>query len=164
MNKFKSTRKRKFFTDGSHGWLKVSKKELEKYGIEKDISSFSFMKGEYAYLEEDSDLSLFVKALRDSDGVKEGTPEYKEHAIEYFQNITVSDTSRTRRSAIRGYERYEYRDAKEIARIEAMRSVLMGLKNWNKQGIRMIKNGHKSDLEFWMEHYGLNRNVLFVTI
>ena len=51
-----------FYSDPGHGWLKVSKEVLKKY-IGKDwrkiFSSFSYEKGKYVYLEEDSDVSRF---------------------------------------------------------------------------------------------------------
>lgn len=51
------------YTDPGHGWVKVKFSEIMKLGIHEEISSFSYAKGEYVYLEEDTDLSVFVKAL-----------------------------------------------------------------------------------------------------
>lgn len=51
-----------FHSDGGHGWLAVKKKELKKLGIENEISSCSYAKGDTAYLEEDCDYPIFVKA------------------------------------------------------------------------------------------------------
>ncbi len=51
-----------FFTDAGHGWLQVSHKELAELGIADKISSFSYSDGEFAYLEEDCDASVFVDA------------------------------------------------------------------------------------------------------
>lgn len=55
-----------FYNDPGHAWLKVSKKELEKLGLIEKISSFSYERGEFAYLEEDCDASVFLKAKRDA--------------------------------------------------------------------------------------------------
>lgn len=53
-----------FFSDPSHGWLKVTRKELEAMGLQKLISSYSYVdaRREYVYLEEDRDAGLFLKA------------------------------------------------------------------------------------------------------
>ena len=59
------------YTDPSHGWAKVSLKELLKLNIMDKISSYSYIhkNGLYAYLEEDVDLSTYLKALDDK-GIK----------------------------------------------------------------------------------------------
>jgi predicted double-glycine peptidase len=51
-----------FFSDPSHGWLKVSRKELEALGLQKQISSYSYIdaRREWVYLEEDCDAGLFL--------------------------------------------------------------------------------------------------------
>ena len=49
-----------FFEDAGHGWLKVSKSELEKLGILDKISEYSYVMGENLYLEEDCDMNLFL--------------------------------------------------------------------------------------------------------
>lgn len=51
-----------FYEDPGHGWLEVSKQELKDLGITDDISKYSYMKGQLAYLEEDSDLGVFIRA------------------------------------------------------------------------------------------------------
>ena len=47
-----------FFTDPGHGWLRVSLKELTP--IQDTITPYSYMRGKYAYLEEDSDAAKFL--------------------------------------------------------------------------------------------------------
>ena len=49
-----------FISDPGHAWLKVNKKELKRLGIDQQISHYSYMNGEYAYLEEDCDAPLFI--------------------------------------------------------------------------------------------------------
>lgn len=56
-----------FFEDPGHGWLKVSIYELLRLGIENEISGFSYYKDKYAYLEEDCDMSVFIKAKQQED-------------------------------------------------------------------------------------------------
>jgi len=51
-----------FFEDGGHGWLQVPKLELIALGIEKEITGYSYMRGAYAYLEEDLDLTTYLNA------------------------------------------------------------------------------------------------------
>ena len=53
---------RRFFSDASHGWLSVKYQELVDLGIEGQISPYSYVKGKSAYLEEDQDMSLYLKA------------------------------------------------------------------------------------------------------
>lgn len=52
-------------SDPGHGWLKVPCKLLCELGITKAITPYSYVKGEYAYLEEDCDLSTFMNAMRE---------------------------------------------------------------------------------------------------
>lgn len=56
-------KKYNFYSDPGHGWVKVSIKEIVKLNIQDKISSYSYVRGDSVYLEEDCDLSVFVKAL-----------------------------------------------------------------------------------------------------
>ena len=58
-----------FHTDPGHGWLQVEKSELKELGIARDISGFSYQKGNNVYLEEDADASHYLRAM-ESRGVK----------------------------------------------------------------------------------------------
>jgi hypothetical protein len=49
-----------FYEDPGHGWLEVPVILLKEMGIEDQISPGSYMSGEFAYLEEDCDLSVFI--------------------------------------------------------------------------------------------------------
>lgn len=79
------------YTDPSHGWAKVTLKELLKLNIADKISSYSYIhkNGLYAYLEEDCDLSTYLKALDD-------------HNIKFRMIEKHTDKS----SKIRSYSRY----------------------------------------------------------
>jgi hypothetical protein len=55
-----------FVSDPGHGWLAVDRQELKDLGIEKDISSFSYVDENTAYLEEDCDAGIFIEALKNS--------------------------------------------------------------------------------------------------
>ena len=80
------------YTDPSHGWAKVTIKELFKLNIADKISSYSYIhkNGLYAYLEEDCDLSTYLKALDDK-GIK-------------FRMI---EKNANKSSKIRSYARYQ---------------------------------------------------------
>jgi hypothetical protein len=51
-----------FHSDPGHGWLAVKLSDLKMLGIETQISSYSYVKGKTAYLEEDCDMTQFIKA------------------------------------------------------------------------------------------------------
>lgn len=90
------------YADPGHAWAKVSKKELKTLGIANEISGFSYERGEYAYLEEDSDLEKYIMALR-AKGIV-----YK-----------FKETHTNRQSRIRNY--YHYSKPKvEIARVDVI--------------------------------------------
>ena len=78
-----------FISDCSHGWLKVPLSELARLGIENDISFSSYVRGEYAYLEEDCDYAVFAKA--------------REARNEPF---TIRESRTNRLSCIRNYAMY----------------------------------------------------------
>ena len=59
----------KLHTDPGHGWLAVRRKELAELGIADQISRYSYVKGETAYLEEDCDLRVFFDAYKAKHGV-----------------------------------------------------------------------------------------------
>ena len=64
-----------FYSDAGHGWMKVPIAQLVSLGIAGDISHFSYMKGGFAYLEEDSDAQKFIEAME-----KRGdTVKWREH-------------------------------------------------------------------------------------
>lgn len=52
-----------FHTDSEYGWLQVPKALLERFGIEKKISGFSFQRDGFVYLEEDHDAPTFICAV-----------------------------------------------------------------------------------------------------
>jgi hypothetical protein len=52
------------FVDSGHAWVKVSINELRALGIETQISSCSYIRGDNAYLEEDRDAWLFIEAKK----------------------------------------------------------------------------------------------------
>jgi hypothetical protein len=82
------------YTDPSHGWAKVTLKQLIRLNIADKISTYSYIRRNrsgagFAYLEEDCDLSTYLKAL-DAKGI-----QYK------FNTLHTDKTSK-----IRSYSRY----------------------------------------------------------
>jgi hypothetical protein len=57
-----ATMKKVFHSDPGHGWLAVKLSDLKMLGIESEISSYSYVKGMTAYLEEDCDAPAFIRA------------------------------------------------------------------------------------------------------
>lgn len=86
-------RKFKICSDPGHAWVKIKKKLLEKLGIADKISSYSYMRGDWAYLEEDSDAGIFVT-------------EYRRQIGELELDETSGNGNRS--SRIRNYESYRY--------------------------------------------------------
>jgi len=66
----------KFYMDAGHGWLAVPVKLLKELQIDKKITTYSYMShgGNMAYLEEDSDGTLFTNEYQKKFGKK---PDYK---------------------------------------------------------------------------------------
>lgn len=48
------------YSDPGHGWVAVPLPLLERLGLLDKITTYSYMRGMLAYLEEDCDLSLFM--------------------------------------------------------------------------------------------------------
>src|SRR4030042_137989 len=120
------------YSDPQHGWLKVHKKEL--VGIEDQISGYSYMRGDYVYLEEDYDLTLFMRE-RNIDS----------------SNIVTHHTDKL--SKIRNYDSYKaYTDEQKI-KINELRERMIVCKNWGKRAIKVIKNASLSSLEYWQSIY-----------
>jgi hypothetical protein len=85
-----------FTSDPGHGWLRVTNAELKALGIAGQISHYSYTNGRYAYLEEDCDLELFMKAK----GWK-GNGDFER----FVTQRSVTD------SVIRSYDSYKVRRA-----------------------------------------------------
>jgi len=77
------------YSDAGHAWGKVKREVLRNLGIAHQVSSYSYQRNDYAYLEEDCDLYLLQKAM-DEDNVR----------LKYIERHT------DRESKIRSYDRY----------------------------------------------------------
>lgn len=71
------------YTDPGHGWIKVPRRMLVQLGIHKQISRYSYQRGDFAYLEEDADATLFFVTLRAA-GID---PKQRVHSAERSSKI-----------------------------------------------------------------------------
>lgn len=85
-----------FYEDSCHGWLRVPVSMLVALGIHKKITSYSYQKGDMAYLEEDLDAVTFWNAYLEAIGRPK---DYK-----YGNSLITSLYSHS--SSIRNYDRY----------------------------------------------------------
>jgi hypothetical protein len=79
----------KVFADPGHAWARVAKSKLVSLGIADKISTYSYQKGENAFLEEDCDLSVLMTALR-----------------ERGYEVKFNESHTNRQSKIRSYSTY----------------------------------------------------------
>ena len=52
-----------YYQDPGHGWVKVKLSLLQRLGIAEQISTYSYMRKDNVYLEEDCDLGQLYNAL-----------------------------------------------------------------------------------------------------
>jgi hypothetical protein len=78
-----------FYEDPGHGWLAVPLPLLDKLGIIDQISTYSYMRGMLAHLEEDCDYGTFLRALNDRGML-----------------CTIKHHHTDHRSRIRGYDQF----------------------------------------------------------
>lgn len=97
-NKPYEGKKYNFHSDPGHGWLAVPKQDLKDMNIHDKISGYSYMKGNTAYLEEDSDATTFHDAMKQ----KTGNPNLK------FTDYINEKNSSNNQSPIRSYQSYDH--------------------------------------------------------
>jgi len=93
---------RKFHSDPGHGWLCVKIAELEALGIADKITGFSYMRKQSAYLEEDTDLTTYINALKSRGYELEtvnGKIFNKDHPIKRFQPYQYGDSASLKKVA-----------------------------------------------------------------
>lgn len=130
------------FNDAGHGWLRVKTEELKKLGIADKITSCSYIKGNYAYLEEDCDMGTFIDAKFNN----------IEEKVLFMKNVRISNCNNE--SGIRNYERYKNYSEDEIIRFNKIRNYLLG-KFTGKKSQRIIKRGKFEDLNRWNIEFNL---------
>jgi hypothetical protein len=80
------------YNDPGHGWLKVPFKDIVDLGLVNNISSFSYTRGDYVYLEEDRDASLFLEKLAEVNKVDIKTFMFREHHTNRSSKIRSYDS------------------------------------------------------------------------
>ena len=130
------------FNDAGHGWLRVKINELKKLNISDKISSCSYIKGNYAYLEEDCDLSTFLDAKFKTD----------EEKIKFMQTLKISNANND--STIRNYSSYKNYTDDEIVKYNKIKNYMLS-KFAGKRNERKIKKATLEDLDYWNEFYNL---------
>jgi hypothetical protein len=80
-----------YIQDGGHGWVKVPITLLLDLGIHSQISTYSYLRKSFAYLEEDCDLARFFEAFNARFNID---PKLR------------SRIAREKQSKVRGYNRY----------------------------------------------------------
>lgn len=146
--------KHEMYCDPSHGWLRVPKNRLKKLGIEEKISEYSYMRGQWAYLEEDSDMGIYYDALFKHLNYCEAAPEESHNFhIEFTHKIKTSHTNKN--SRVRKFERYHYIDDTEAKFREIVISAMLE-KFTSKESHRAIKNANLTNLKYWNNKYGIN--------
>jgi hypothetical protein len=75
-----------FIADPGHGWLRVPLTEIVALGLETQISLYSYIQGQYAYLEEDCDCPLYL-TTRTLHGCPH--PEIAEEYVEQFERPSL---------------------------------------------------------------------------
>jgi hypothetical protein len=79
----------KVFADPGHAWARIPKAKLVQLGIADKISPYSYQNGTNAFLEEDCDLSVLIRAL-----------------IERGYEIKFNESHANKQSKIRNYSTY----------------------------------------------------------
>ncbi|MEQ1674719.1 MAG: hypothetical protein ABL865_06780 [Candidatus Nitrotoga sp.] len=77
------------YTDPGHGWMAIKKQLLVNLEIASKITSFSYQRGDTAYLEEDCDISIFFDAYLKHTGEKS---VFKEHHTDKQSKIRSYDS------------------------------------------------------------------------
>ena len=105
-------------------------------GIANKITLFTYERGDYVYLEEDYDLSTYVKALYKLEGTT--TIEQTEFVRKFRGSITTTYTNNS--SRIRSYNPYQILAPEDKKKLIELRTKLLNHSNWNKKRVRIIKN------------------------
>lgn len=79
-----------YYQDPAHGWVKIKRDKLIVLCIEHLISSYSYQRDDYVYLEEDNDLARLFKACD-----------------ELQIQVKLKDYHTNKSSKIRSYDRFK---------------------------------------------------------
>jgi hypothetical protein len=138
-----------FFSDAGHGWVKVPIADLKVLGIADKISGCSLQRGDFAYLEEDCDATLFGKAFfkyhfNNDDPTGEDWKMFNE-------KYSVSHNSNN--STIRSYDPYTFLTEEQEKEKQILKAKMLENRNWSKKAIRKIVNASLESLKYWQTEY-----------
>lgn len=93
-----------FYEDPGHGWLRAPVKLLEKLQIVDQISHYSYLLGQHAYLEEDCDAGKLIEALKQDCQIYKVVKHYcqKESAIRHYYPFTAQWLGRLAKVPVAG--------------------------------------------------------------
>jgi hypothetical protein len=75
-----------FHADPAHGWLEVTRADIEALNIAQKISRYSYQKADRVFLEEDCDAPHFIRAAKDK-GWNITTTEKHSNADSFIRNL-----------------------------------------------------------------------------
>lgn len=81
------------YADPGHAWLKVPKARIQTLGLK--ITSYSYERNEWAYLEEDVDAPTFIKAaqaLGENVKIRESVARERSSKIRSYRSFTQTVT------------------------------------------------------------------------
>lgn len=78
-----------FIEDPGHGWLRVPLADVAALGIAEEITPYSFVDNDYAFLEEDCDYGTFMNACQ---AQNVPIPDMKTEYVSYFDLSQASFT------------------------------------------------------------------------
>lgn len=131
-----------YFEDPGHAWLRVPL--IEICPIQDKISHYSYMKGKYAYLEEDCDAILFLKHKF---GENLSYAELTEKGI--------IKTKYVEKTNIRNYEIFKIRTKEEKELMEKVINALL-LMNFKKREKKHIEKASYEDCLYWKDYYNIS--------
>lgn len=117
--------------DPAHGWVKVKRSQLIRFGVLNKITGYSYERGEYVYLEEDCDASTFFGRLNAL-----GQP----FKVDFKSTIS-------KQSKVRGYNQFQPRQGEAFA--SGASNSYLHTKGINKRLENAVNN--PSDEEFLNE-------------
>ncbi|MCD6434937.1 MAG: hypothetical protein J7L15_00895 [Clostridiales bacterium] len=139
----KTTKSYCFFTDPGHGWLRVLLTELEP--IKDKISPYSYMRGKYAYLEEDCDMAVFLEH-------KFGKLEQEEWK-KLWSNGTLKEKY-VEKTSIRNCEHYYIRTEEEQKFMQIVIDAMLKM-NLTKSSFNAVKNASYEYCKRLQDYYNI---------
>ena len=83
-----------WIADPGHAWLKVPVKKLLELNIADKISGYSYLRGEYAYLEEDMDAYTFLQAVGKKPDDYKSTHTNKDSRVRSYYSYSYDQAMR----------------------------------------------------------------------